>query len=368
MNSIVSMFNGYLREAIDRDASDVHAKTGKKIQYRISGILRDGPGGVLGKDEIRTFVETIVPQKFRMQWENDSQVDFAYSIEGVARFRVNAFIQRGLPGVVFRLVKDTPPTLETLNHHVEPLKQLCELKDGIILICGPTGAGKSSTLAGMLNFMNATQNRHIVTLEDPIEFVYRDEKCMINQREIGIDTPDFASGLRAAMRQDPDVILIGEMRDRVSFEIALQAAETGHLVLSTLHASHAQQGVRRLFEFFPENHRDMMKRQVADSLRAVIVQRLVTNMTRSGRIPVVERFIVDALGRRMISDGNFDKVLAVIESGEENGSITFNRDLYRLIKEGTISKEVGLANSPNSKQLEMNLKGIFLSSGGIVGS
>ncbi|MGF1529757.1 MAG: type IV pilus twitching motility protein PilT [Puniceicoccaceae bacterium] len=368
MQSTVTKFNQYLREALDRDASDVHVKTGKKVQFRISGNLRDGPGEPISKEEIRSFVETVVPAKFRMQWESDSQVDFAYSIEGMARFRVNGFYQRGVPGIVFRLVKDTPPTFESLNHDGEVLRQLCQMKDGVILVCGPTGAGKSSTLAGMINYLNARENLHIVTLEDPIEFIYADEKCMINQREIGIDTPNFAQGLRAALRQDPDVILIGEMRDRESFEIALQAAETGHLVLSTLHASHAQQAVRRLFEFFPESQRDMMKRQVADSLRAIVVQRLVSNVTGSGRLPVVERFIIDAIGRRVIADGAFEKILSVIESSEENGSITFNRDLYRRIKAGSISKDEGLFHSPNAKQLEMNLKGIFLSSGGIVGS
>ena len=367
MSAVTQQFEYYLQSAIDRDASDIHIKAGKTVIYRINGKLRTVGTKVVTAEEIRIFVETTVPARFRIDWEKNYQVDFSYQLPSGTRFRVNGFTQRGLPGLVFRLVKDTPPTLEQLNHTVEPLRKLCELDNGIVLICGPTGSGKSSTIAGMLNYINANQARHIVTLEDPIEYTYTDEKSVFNQREIGLDTPDFVQGLRAAMRQDPDVILIGEMRDAQSFEIALQAAETGHLVFSTLHASHAQQGVRRLFEFFSRGNEDMMKRQVADSLRAVVVQRLVSNVTSSGRIPVVERFVVDAVGRRVIYEGTFEKILPMIESGEENGSISFNRDLYRLVKEGRITRTEALAHSPNRGQLEMNLKGIFLSSGQIIG-
>ncbi|MGE9294760.1 MAG: type IV pilus twitching motility protein PilT, partial [Puniceicoccales bacterium] len=209
-------------------------------------------------------------------------------------------------------------------------------------------------------------DKHIVTLEDPIEFNYTDKKSVFNQREIGIDAPTFELGLKAVLRQDPDVILIGEMRDKSTFETALHAAETGHLVFGTLHAGSAQQAVQRLFEFFPVEQQHSMRRQIASTLRGTITQKLIPGI-EGGRVPCVELFVVDSLARNVIEDGEFQKINAVIDGGDETGSKSFNRDLYRLIKAGLVSKADGLAASPNPKSLEMNLKGIFLSTGGLVG-
>ncbi|NBB80472.1 MAG: twitching motility protein, partial [Verrucomicrobia bacterium] len=236
----------------------------------------------------------------------------------------------------------------------------------IILLCGATGTGKSSTLAAMVHHINNNYDKHIVTLEDPIEFTHTDIKSIINQREIGIDCLSFADGMRSVLRQDPDLIMVGEMRDRLTFEAALQAAETGHLVFGTLHASNAQQAIQRLFDFFPEERRVALQRQIAYSLRATITQKLLPALEGSGRYPVTETFILDSLGRKTIVDGQFEKIQAVVEAGEDNGSKTFNQDLYRLVKAGKITKENAIESSPNPSQLEMNLKGIFLSSGGIV--
>ena len=218
----------------------------------------------------------------------------------------------------------------------------------------------------MLNHINHTYDKHIVTLEDPIEFTYTDAKSIINQREVGLDCPSFSAGMRAVLRQDPDVILVGEMRDQNTFETALQAAETGHLVFGTLHASNAQQAVQRLFEFFPEERRTSLQRQIAGSLRATITQKLIPALEGGGRFPVSESFILDSLGRKIIMEGKFEKIEAVIEANEDSGSKTFNQDLFRLVKAGLVSKEEALKFSPNARQLEMNLQGIFLSSGGIV--
>jgi twitching motility protein PilT len=244
-------------------------------------------------------------------------------------------------------------------------KSLSELHDGIVLLCGPTGCGKSSTLAAMLDYINHNFDRHIVTLEDPIEFSYRDDKSLFNQREVGIDTPSFAEGLKVTLRQDPDIILVGEMRDKATFDTALTAAETGHLVLGTLHATGAQQAVQRLFEFFDPAEGLGRRRQIAASLRATITQKLLPAVN-GGRVPAMEVFRVDLLGRRVIENGEFEKIGSVVEAGKDVGSATFNSDLYRLIKAGVITKEEGLEASPNPKALEMNLKGIFLSQGGIV--
>jgi len=307
-----------------------------------------------------------VPEQFSADWQKNRQVDYSYKVDNVGRFRVNGFLQRGLPSLVLRHVSDHPPTFEDLNINGDTLSKLCTEKDGIVILCGATGSGKSSTLAAMINHINRTYDKHIVTLEDPIEFTYSDIKSIINQREVGIDCPSFAHGMKAVLRQDPDVILVGEMRDKNTFETALQAAETGHLVFGTLHASNAQQAVQRLFEFFPEERRVALQRQVAYALRATITQKLLPALEGGGRVPVSESFVLDSLGRKTIMEGNFEKIESVIEANEDNGSRTFNQDLYRLVKDGKITREDAVSNSPNPRQLEMNLKGIFLSSGGIV--
>ncbi len=356
-----------LSVAVEKEASDIHLKSNKVPIIRKNGMLVElEEFSPLKPEMLRIFVEQTTHGIFRQQWEQDFQVDYAYRFEGVGRFRVNGFRQRGRPGIVFRLVNDHPPTLEELNHESELFRNLCKLKDGIVLVCGPTGSGKSSTLAAMINLINQEDNKHIVTLEDPIEYTYTDNRSLINQREIGIDIQSFDSGLRAVLRQDPDIILIGEMRDRSTFETALRAAETGHLVLSTQHAAHSQQAIRRLFEFFPPEQQDIMKRQIADAVRCTIIQKLIPNLRGDGRVPATEVMMVDPSIRKLIELGHFERLYSAIEAGKDNGSKTFNADLYRLVKTKAISKESALRFSPNAKQLEMNLKGIFLSSGGLV--
>jgi twitching motility protein PilT len=351
---------------VENSASDIHVKSGSPAHLRISGRLEVVDMDPMTAEEIVAFVDAVCPHQFFVHWQNDSQVDFSYNLEGVGRFRVNAFHQRGKPGVVFRHVKDHPPSFADLNHEPEIFQQLCSQRDGIVLVCGPTGSGKSSTLAAMLDWINHHFDRHIVTLEDPIEFNYTDDKSLFNQREVGIDTPSFALGMKAVLRQDPDIILVGEMRDRDTFETAVGAAETGHLVFGTLHSANAQQAVQRLFEFFPPDMHTSLRRQIAGTLRATITQCLVPAIEGGGRVPVVEVFVVDALGRKTLEEGTFEKIPAVIDAGAGVGSKSLNADLYRLIKAGRISKADGLAVSPNPRALEMNLRGIFLSSGGIV--
>lgn len=321
----------------------------------------------ISPEDVREFIEQSVPEQFFGDWSRDRQVDYSYRVENIGRFRVSGFLQRGVPSAVLRHVSDHPPTFEDLNIDGDVLSGLCKEKNGIVILCGATGSGKSSTLAAMINYINENYDKHIVTLEDPIEFTYTDIKSIINQREVGIDCPSFSDGMRAVLRQDPDIILVGEMRDRATFEAALQAAETGHLVFGTLHASNAQQAIQRLFEFFPEGRRVALQRQIASVMRATITQKLLPALEGEGRYPVSESFILDTLARKTIMEGDFEKIEAVIEASQDNGSKTFNQDLYRLVKAGKVTKESAMANSPNPNQLEMNLKGIFLSSGGIVG-
>ena len=359
-------FHSLLGLAVENKASDIHIKSNSAAYLRLSDSLEAIEMDAFKPDEVHEFIKQTIPHQFNESWEENRQVDYSYELTGVGRFRVNAFLQRGLPGVVMRYVNDQPPTFAELNLDGKTLSELCQAKDGIIIICGPTGSGKSSTQAALINHINHNYDRHIVTLEDPIEYIHEDVKSIINQREIGIDCLDFSKGMRSALRQDPDVILIGEMRDYETFETALQAAETGHLIISTLHAADVYQAIRRLFEFFPEERKVSLQGQLAGTLRAISAQKLVPAMEGGGRLPVTETFVLDPVGRKTIREGHFDKIGALIEASEDNGSKTFNQDLYRLLKAGLISKEDALNRSPNPRQLEMNLKGIFLSSGAIV--
>jgi twitching motility protein PilT len=362
----LAVFDALLRLAVENGASDIHVKTACPAHMRIHGRLESVDMEPLTSAMVYGFVTASCPRQMVTMWRDDYQVDYGYEAVGIGRFRVNAFHQRGVPSIVFRYVKDNPPTFAELNHQPQLFEKLCGERSGIVVICGPTGSGKSSTLAAMLDWINHRFDRHIVTLEDPIEFSYEDDKSLFNQREVGIDTPSFALGMRAALREDPDIIMVGEMRDSDTFETAISAAETGHLVFGTLHSANAQQAVQRLFEFFPPEMQESMRRQIAGTLLATITQMLVPKIEGDGRVPVVETFVMDALGRKTIEEGAFEKIPSVIESGANAGSKSFNADLYRLVKAGVIGKTDALAVSPNPKALDMNLKGIFLSTGGIV--
>jgi len=366
MSTSNTLIENLLRKTKDLEASDLHLKSDAPPAFRVHGkLVRPDPAS-LGEAEILKIIEESLPEVFRREWESTGQIDYALALPGVGRFRINAFHQRTLPGMVLRRVNDAPPTFKDLNHESELFEKLCRLKDGIVLVCGPTGSGKSSTLGAMLDHLNRTEAKHVVTLEDPIEFNYTDDHCLINQREVGIDVPSFGDGLRSVLRQDPDIILVGEMRDRQTFETAIRAAETGHLVFGTLHASDCQQAVQRLFEFFPPQLQIAMRSQIAGTLKGVLTQRLVPMIGGKGRVPVVESFVVDTLGRTVLREGEFAKIKGVIEAGRESGSKSFNQDLIRLVKAGKVAKDEAMRLSSNPKQLEMNLKGIFLSEGGIV--
>lgn len=359
-------FNVLLSLAVENRASDIHIKSGSPAYLRMSGSLEAVEMDPLSADEILEFIDATIPEQFKDIWATRRQADYSYELKGAGRFRINCFLQRGLPSLALRYVNDRPPTFADLSLDGTTLSTLCKEKNGIVIVCGPTGSGKSTSLASLVNHINCNYDRHIVTLEDPIEYVHKDVKSIINQREIGIDCLNFSDGIRSVLRQDPDVILIGEMRDRETFETALQAAETGHLVFGTLHASNVSQAIQRLFEFYPEEHKEFLQGQIASTLRGAMAQKLLPAMEGGGQLPATEILVMDSVARKMIRSGALDKIEAVIEASEGNGSKTFNQDLYRLLKAGLVSKQDALNNSPNPRQLEMNLKGIFLSSGAIV--
>jgi len=356
------IFNDLLKLAVESGASDIVIKSNKPGYVRISNRLKPVDMDPISSPEAQAFVDEHVPEIFRKRWDELGQIDFAYASDGVGRFRVNAFHQRGLVSIVFRHIKSRVPTFEDLGLNSEPLLKLANAKDGILLVCGATGSGKSSTMAAMLNWINQNMDKHIVTIEDPIEYTFQDDKSVFQQREIGLDVPTFELAIKSVLRQNPDIILIGEMRDRETFETAISAAETGHLVFSTMHAATVAQSLTRLFEFFPPEQMAQARRQIAGSIRGFICQKLIPSLEGGGRVPSNEVLNTDATIRNLILEGQFDKISALLESGVDGSSYSFNKDIYRLIKAGRISKADGVRFSPNPQQLEMNLKGIFIKS------
>jgi twitching motility protein PilT len=354
-----------LQTARQLGASDLHLKADSQPFFRVSGRLISAEAASLSLADLNSFLQASIPEALQAAWQQDGQIDYSYYLPELGRFRVNAFYQRGQLSAVMRVVHAQPPSFASLNLDGAVLTELCAQKAGIILLCGATGSGKSSTLAAMLQHMNQTYDYHIVTLEDPIEYSHPDQRCIINQREIGLDCPSFSAGMRAALRQDPDVLLIGEMRDAFTFETALRAAETGHLVLATLHAANATQAVQRLFEFFPDQTA-MMQRQVASTLLATITQRLVPASEGEGRYPATEYFVVEALGRKTLLEGKFDQIEQIIELNSEGSSQSFNQDLLRLVEAKQITADQALSHSPNPQELKLQLQGIFLTQRGII--
>ncbi|MEI6463299.1 MAG: PilT/PilU family type 4a pilus ATPase [Verrucomicrobiota bacterium] len=364
VSPVTEMFNDLLKLGVESGVSDVIIKSNKPGYVRIAGKLKPIDMDPITCPEAEAWVCEHVPRVFRPKWDSEGQVDFAYAAEGIGRFRVNAFHQRGLVSIVLRHVKSTVPTFELLNltDTAGALINLSQAKDGILLVCGATGSGKSSTMAAMLNWINQNLDRHIITIEDPIEYTFQDDKSLFQQREIGLDVPNFEMAIKSVLRQNPDIILIGEMRDRETFETAISAAETGHLVFSTMHASTVAQALTRLFEFFTANEVIQARRAIAGTLRGFICQKLIPTIEGTGRVPANEILCADATVRNLILEGQNEKLQGLLESNADTSTFAFNKDIYRLIKAGKISKQDGLRFSPNPAQLDMNLKGIFIKS------
>ena len=357
----VGLILDLLRQAVSAGASDVILKSGRVACVRVGEELRPFDMEPLAPAELEFFVRHAAPPSLVARWSEDGQADFAYSA-GPQRFRVNAFRQRGTTSLVFRHIKAEVPKLEGLGlgRAEAVLRGFAGTRDGIVLVCGATGTGKSTTLAAIIDAINRQRPCHIVTLEDPIEYAFSDDRAVVQQREIGLDVPSYRAGLQAVLRQSPDVILVGELRDRETLEVAMTAAETGHLVLTTLHAGTALQALARLVEFFPLEEAATARRAVAAALRGLFCQKLLPRSDGRGRVPATEALGIDATARGLLADGHLDKVQALLEGGADAANWSFNRDLYRLWKEGLVSKADALRFSPNPAQLEMNLRGIFV--------
>lgn len=354
-----SLMKLLLCEMIKHEASDLHIKSDRPPIFRIQGTLIETDLPPLDHNAILGILDEIMNDQQKDHFFKKKEADFAFSMENAGRFRTNVFYQRGRVSIAIRYVKTKIPGFEELG--LPPvLKEIAHTHSGIVIISGATGNGKSTTQAAIIDYINTTQSLHIVTIEDPIEFVHQDKKSIINQREVGIDTEDFPTALKHVLRQDPDVIVIGEMRDANSFQAAVSSSETGHLVFTTLHINTAAQCISRIMEFFPEENRDNVRIQLAANIEAVICQRLIPRASGIGMIPAVEIMLGSPMVRKLIRENQLPKLKDAIETSGDMGMQTFNQSLCKLVKNKLITKEVALSVSPNPESLKMNLQGIFL--------
>ncbi|HLS24108.1 MAG TPA: type IV pilus twitching motility protein PilT [Pseudogracilibacillus sp.] len=326
-----------LKKAVADDASDLHLSVASPPIYRIHGRLER-----YGTEKLTTEqTEMMARQLLGDRWEyflEQKELDFAYEIEGVSRFRLNVFHQKGAVSIAARVIPEIIPTIEQLELPMI-LQSLMTRPHGLILVTGPTGSGKSTTLAAMIDFVNRTANKHIITLEDPIEYVHEHGESIVQQREVGEDTSQFANGLRAALRQDPDVILVGEMRDLETIQTAITAAETGHLVLATLHTNSAAQTITRIIDVFPPHQQSQIRVQLASVLEAVISQRLFRRIDRPGRIAATEILISHPSVANLIRNNKIDQIRNVIQTSKSLGMHTITMSIQQLVNQGIISNE-----------------------------
>ena len=354
----MEMFQRILKTAVEGGASDVHLKIGTSVVFRINRQLIAIECPVPTEEWMNSIVKQMLPAHLRQRLDEQREVDFSYYLPNIGRFRTNLFQQRGQWCLAMRYVKTVVPSFEELGL-LPQIKQIAESPRGIVLLSGSTGCGKSTTLAAMVEHINANFKKHLITLEDPIEYVFEDNQCVIEQREVGLDTLSFHHALKHVLRQDPDVIMIGEMRDSISFTAAMSAADTGHLVLSTVHTTNASQSVNRILDFFKAEEREQIRRQLSGTLQAVVCQRMVNTIAGS-MTPAVEILINTATVKKLIEENRLDKLPVAIETGLDDGMINFNQALFQLVKDGKVSEQEALSKATNPQALEMNFKGIFL--------
>jgi twitching motility protein PilT len=357
----MELFQKILKTAVDGGASDVHLKIATPVIFRISRQLIAIECPFPTQEWMNHVVETITPQHLKKKLETEREIDFSYFVPSIGRFRTNLFQQRGQWCLAMRYVKTVVPSFQELGL-LESIKKIAESPRGIVLVAGSTGSGKSTTLAAMIEHINANFKKHLITLEDPIEYVFEDNQCVVEQREVGLDTLSFHHALKHVLRQDPDIIMIGEMRDSISFTAAMSAADTGHLVLSTLHTTNAAQSVNRILDFFKADEREQIRRQLSGTLQAVVCQRMVGTIAGS-MTPALEILINTPTVKKLIEENRLDKLPAAIETGTEDGMLNFNQALFALVKEGKVTEKEALAKATNPQALEMNFKGIFLDEG-----
>ncbi|MFQ5412424.1 MAG: type IV pilus twitching motility protein PilT [Phycisphaerae bacterium] len=350
--------NRLFRACCKLGASDLHLKADSPPRFRVAGGVRAAQEPPLSTEQIEEMLFEVITEEQRQYFFENGALDFAHQVPGLDRFRVNMFRQRGMTSMAARRVTKEIKDFEQLG--VPPvLRDISKFHQGLVLLAGITGSGKSTTIAAMINEINATRACHIVTIEDPIEYLFEDKKAFINQREIGIDVQDFHAALKYLMREDPDVVLVGEMRDRETFEAAMHAAETGHLVFGTIHASSSSQTITRILDLFPEAARPLIRQSLVFNLKAVICQKLLKSIHPDrSRIPCCEVMITNASIRKLIAEGRDFEITSVLKGATEEGMQDFTEALYKLVMDEYIELDVAMDAAPNPDELKMRLKGI----------
>ena len=357
--------NKLFRMVMKLQASDLHLKVGQPPMMRLRGDIRRTEMRPLTQEDMERLMYPLLTGKQRKILDEEGGVDFSYVVGAdECRFRVSLFKQRGRLSLVSRRVNNVIPSFDKLG--LPPvIESLCKFSEGLVILAGVTGSGKSTTIASMLDYINALEPLHILTVEDPIEFVFTDKVAYINQREIGLDSRDWHKALKDAVRQDPDVILIGELRDIETFEAAVHAAETGHLVFGTIHASSAATTINRIMDLFPPDKHPAIRQALANNLKAVVAQKLVKGL-KNARVPTNEVMIVNSMIRKLIGEQQDSKIPDAIRIGIQEGMMDFNDNLKGLVDRGEIDKATALEFSPNPDQLKMILKGIKVATPGIL--
>lgn len=355
----VSNLRELFQLGVESGASDWHIREGAPATMRIAGDLVD-TDFVTDKEVLMEFIRTIATTEMIEKFERKGDLDLSYVENGVGRFRINIHRQKGMFGITMRHVKSKISDFSALGLPAGIIGKISSSERGIIIVSGTTGSGKSTTLAAIIQYINMNMRKHIITIEDPIEYEFKDEKSIIEQREVGLDTETFHSALVHVLRQDPDIIMIGEMRNKESFDAALQASDTGHLVLTTLHSTNAYQAVNRILDFYKFEEQAAIRSALAINLTAVICQRLLPRAYGGGVIPAVEIMTNSPIVRKLIETNKIEKLPAAIDAGKEDGMQSFNKSLLELVNEGLVTEEDALKASNNPEALRMNLKGIFL--------
>jgi len=351
----LSSLDKILAQAARRSASDVLLIAGAPVAMRIDGVLSPQPGPALSPEETRSLVLGLLTPNQAQELQRNKSVDFCFSRENLGRFRANIHFQRDTVAASLRLLPEKIPSLESL--HLPPgLKRLAEARQGLVLITGPTGCGKSSTLAALVDLINTQRRDHVVTIEDPIEYVHANRSAIIEQIEVGRDAPDFASSVRSILRQNPDVILVGEMRDPETIATVLTAAETGHLVLSTLHTNDTSQAVSRILDSFPAANQSQIRQQLSLALLAVVAQQLVPGANDNGRFPAVEILMASGGVRSLIRKGEDHQIYSALSTGRSEGMLTMEQSLAEMVRSGRIRRETAVAHCFRPTDLQRYLQ------------
>ena len=346
-----------LQTMVNKTASDLHIRAGGPAYLRVHGELEPISPDVLSDEMVEGMLSRIITPRAKRIFETRQECDFSFQVGEIARFRVNAFKQRTKLSIAIRFISLKIPSMEDLHLPVATIKKIADNNRGMVLVTGITGSGKSSTLAAVVDYINSTRAEHILTVEDPIEFVHKDKKAIVSQREIGEDTENYVEALKMAMRQDPDVILMGEMRDAESVSAAMTAAQTGHLVFGTLHTLDAVQTGSRIIDLYPPHQQNLVRIQLGDTLKAVISQRLLPCL-KGGRVPAMEIMVVTAHVRKQIEDNSSVGITQAIAKGQFYGMQTFNQSLVKLYKDGLVGEKDALEAASNPDDLKLAMRGI----------